>query len=82
MALMILVYHVSHYVNMEVYLCMSHSLVVGCRDRFSVQDFPRYMVHKLLMAELGRRELNDRDYNGNKRLGGKWVLLSREIQKR
>ena len=31
--------------------------------------FLGYMAHRLLMAALGRRKLDDRDYNGNKRLG-------------
>ena len=30
--------------------------------------FLGYMVHRLLLASLGRRELDDRDHYGNKRL--------------
>ena len=30
--------------------------------------FLGYMVHRLLLAALGRRELDDRDHYGNKRL--------------
>lgn len=33
-----------------------------------MQFFLGYMVHRLLLAALGRRELDDRDHYGNKRL--------------
>ena len=35
-----------------------------------------YMVHRLLMASLGRRELDDRDHYGNKRLDLAGPLLA------
>ncbi len=39
--------------------------------------FPRrYMVHRLLLAALGRRELDDRDHYGNKRLDLAGPLLA------
>lgn len=36
----------------------------------------RYMVHRLLLAALGRRELDDRDHYGNKRLDLAGPLLA------
>lgn len=33
-----------------------------------MQFFLGYMVHRLLLAATGRRELDDRDHYGNKRL--------------
>ena len=36
----------------------------------------RYMVHRLLQAALGRRELDDRDHYGNKRLDLAGPLLA------
>ena len=38
--------------------------------------FLGYMVHRLLLAALGRRELDDRDHYGNKRLDLAGPLLS------
>lgn len=38
--------------------------------------FSRYMVHRLLLAALGRRELDDRDHYGNKRLDLAGPLLA------
>ena len=38
--------------------------------------FFRYMVHRLLSAALGRRELDDRDHYGNKRLDLAGPLLA------
>lgn len=35
-----------------------------------------YMVHRLLLAALGRRELDDRDHYGNKRLDLAGPLLA------
>lgn len=35
-----------------------------------------YMVHRLLLAALGRRELDDRDHIGNKRLDLAGPLLA------
>ena len=36
----------------------------------------RYMVHRLLLAALGRREVDDRDHYGNKRLDLAGPLLA------
>ena len=36
----------------------------------------RYMVHRILLAALGRRELDDRDHYGNKRLDLAGPLLA------
>jgi DNA-directed RNA polymerase II subunit RPB2 len=41
-----------------------------------VQYFLGYMVHRLLLAALGRRELDDRDHMGNKRLDLAGPLLA------
>ena len=38
--------------------------------------FLGYMVHRLLLASLGRRELDDRDHSGNKRLDLAGPLLA------
>ena len=38
--------------------------------------FLGYMVHRLLLASLGRRELDDRDHLGNKRLDLAGPLLA------
>lgn len=38
--------------------------------------FLGYMVHRLLLASLGRRELDDRDHYGNKRLDMAGPLLA------
>ena len=35
-----------------------------------------YMVHRLLLAALGRREVDDRDHYGNKRLDLAGPLLA------
>ena len=40
------------------------------------QYFIGYMVHRLLLAALGRRELDDRDHIGNKRLDLAGPLLA------
>lgn len=42
----------------------------------SFSFFLRYMVHRLLLAALGRRELDDRDHYGNKRLDLAGPLLA------
>ena len=36
----------------------------------------RYMVHRLLQAAMGRREFDDRDHYGNKRLDLAGPLLA------
>ena len=41
-----------------------------------VANHHRYMVHRLLLAALGRRELDDRDHYGNKRLDLAGPLLA------
>lgn len=41
-----------------------------------MQYFLGYMVHRLLLAALGRRELDDRDHMGNKRLDLAGPLLA------
>lgn len=41
-----------------------------------LQYFLGYMVHRLLLAALGRRELDDRDHMGNKRLDLAGPLLA------
>lgn len=38
--------------------------------------FCSYMVHRLLLAALGRREVDDRDHYGNKRLDLAGPLLA------
>ena len=44
---------------------------------FIERDFCfRYMVHRILLAALGRRELDDRDHYGNKRLDLAGPLLA------
>lgn len=50
--------------------CYIHIIV-----QTSVFDY-RYMVHRLLLAALGRRELDDRDHYGNKRLDLAGPLLA------
>ena len=42
----------------------------------ALQYFLGYMVHRLLLAALGRRELDDRDHIGNKRLDLAGPLLA------
>ena len=43
----------------------------------TLSSFPsRYMVHRILLAALGRRELDDRDHYGNKRLDLAGPLLA------
>ena len=44
--------------------------------RNSLLTLNRYMVHRLLSAALGRRELDDRDHYGNKRLDLAGPLLA------
>lgn len=43
---------------------------------YSLSGLYRYMVHRLLLAALGRRELDDRDHYGNKRLDLAGPLLA------
>lgn len=43
---------------------------------YRLQYFLGYMVHRLLLAALGRRELDDRDHMGNKRLDLAGPLLA------
>lgn len=58
--------------------------VISCVLRYVKKDqkssvfifFCRYMVHRLLLAALGRRELDDRDHYGNKRLDLAGPLLA------
>lgn len=52
-------------------VCLGESVDGG----FYVVVF-RYMVHRLLLAALGRRELDDRDHYGNKRLDLAGPLLA------
>lgn len=42
----------------------------------SLQHMYRYMVHRLLLAAIGRREVDDRDHYGNKRLDLAGPLLA------
>lgn len=42
----------------------------------SVRHMYRYMVHRLLLAAIGRREVDDRDHYGNKRLDLAGPLLA------
>ncbi len=41
-----------------------------------VFSFISYMVHRLLLAAIGRREVDDRDHYGNKRLDLAGPLLA------
>ena len=51
------------------FLAFVHHLFVFC-------VVYRYMVHRLLLAVLGRRETDDRDHIGNKRLDLAGPLLA------
>lgn len=54
-------------------LCMwgcAECVIIICHDLCS------YMVHRLLLAALGRREVDDRDHYGNKRLDLAGPLLA------
>lgn len=42
----------------------------------SLRHMYRYMVHRLLLAAIGRREVDDRDHYGNKRLDLAGPLLA------
>ena len=52
------------------------SMVYYQGNLVSILQTFRYMVHRLLLAALGRRELDDRDHYGNKRLDLAGPLLA------
>jgi len=53
---------------------------IECFTKIQIVHFSsyvfRYMVHRILLAALGRRELDDRDHYGNKRLDLAGPLLA------
>ena len=62
------------YCDLEIYKVILNTFVHR-KLRKNIPLF-RYMVHRLLVASLGRRELDDRDHYGNKRLDLAGPLLA------